>query len=244
LSPVRAALATVLAPLTAGGTRAASEVAGYMRALVRPASTEAEQQRLRRENARLRVEASGSTDAGGVAGQLDDLLRRSGSRGLTVVPARVVAFGPGQGFQRTVTLDRGTADGVRTGAAVVTGAGLAGRVLVAEDTSSTVLLLCDVRSAVGVRIGQSGDLALARGSGSCDGLVRVSRLSTDPSLPAGTAVTTTGSLPGGAFPPGLPVGTVDSAGGDRSRTAIGHGIVQVRLAAAPASLDVVGVVGR
>ena len=244
LSPVRAALATVFAPVTSAGTRTADAVAGYTDALIRPAHTAAEQERLRRENARLRVEASGSADAGAVASQLDDLLRGSAARGLTVVPARVVAFGSGQGFQRTVTLDRGRADGVETGAAVVTGDGLAGRVLVAEETSSTMLLLCDSRSAVGVRIGDSADLALARGTGDCGGLVRVSRLRTDPTLAAGTAVSTTGSLPDGPFPPRLPVGTVVPGPGDDNGTEVGHGLVQVRLAASPSSLDVVGVVGR
>lgn len=243
LSPVRAALAAVLSPVSSAGSRAAGAVAGYTEALVRPAHTASEQERLRRENARLLVEATATTDAGAVGSQLDDLQRRSGSRGLTVVPARVVAFGSEQGFQRTVTLDRGTADGVDTGAAVVTGDGLAGRVLVAEDRSSTVLLLCDARSAVGVRVGGSGDLALARGTGDCDGTVRVSQLRTDPTLAAGTSVTTTGSLPDGPFPPGLPVGTVVAGpGGDSA--AGGRGVVQVRLAAAPSALDIVGVVRR
>ena len=242
LSPVRGALAAVLSPATSAGSRAAGAVAGYTEALVRPAHTAAEQERLRRENARLRVEASATNELGAVAPQLDELLRRSGSRGLTVIPARVVAFGSGQGFQRTVTLDHGTADGVGVGAAVVTGGGLAGRVLVAEERSSTVLLLCDARSAVGVRVGASGDLALARGTGDCGGLVPVSQLRTDPNLTAGTSVTTTGSLPDGPFPAGLPVGTVVTEPADSA--AGGHGVVQVRLAAAPSTLDVVGVVRR
>jgi rod shape-determining protein MreC len=236
-------LATVLSPVTSVGSRAAAAVTGYAEALVRPAHTAAEQERLRRENARLRVEASATSDTGAVVGQADDLLRRSGSRGLSVVPARVVAFGSGQDFQRTVTLDHGTADGVEVGAAVVTGEGLAGRVLVAEARTSTVLLLCDARSAVGVRVGVSGGLALARGTGDCGGIVRVSQLRTDPTLTAGTSVTTTGSLPDGPFPPGLPVGTVVApTGGEPNAGA--RGVVQVRLAAAPTALDVVGVVRR
>ena len=244
LSPVRAGLAAALAPLTAAGSRAATAAAGYTEALVRPAHVAAEQDRLRRENARLRVEAAGSADATALDSQLDELLRLSGSRGLTVVPARVVAFGSGQGFQRTVTLDHGTADGVEAGAAVVTGDGLAGRVLVTEAHSATVLLLCDARSAVGVRIGDSGDLALARGTGDCDGRVTVSRLRTDPTLAAGTVVTTTGSVADGPFPPRLPVGTVAAGADDGSLTSVARGVVQIRLAAAPAALDVVGVVRR
>jgi len=243
LSPVRGALAAVLAPATSAGSRAAGAMAGYTEALVRPAHHAAEQERLRRENARLRVEASAANESGGLAPQVDELLRRSESHGLTVVPARVVAFGAGQGFQRTVTLDHGIADGVGVGAAVVTGDGLAGRVLVAEDRSSTVLLLCDARSAVGVRVGASGDLALARGTGDCDGFVRVSQLRTDPTLAPGTSVTTTGSLPDGPFPAGLPVGAVVTGPGTDS-AAGGRGVVQVRLAAAPSTLDVVGVVRR
>jgi rod shape-determining protein MreC len=245
LSPARAVLATALTPATSVGSRGADAVSGYAQALVRPGQAAAEQDRLRAENARLRAEASGGADATAVDSQLRDLLEHSGGFGLSVVPARVVAYGSVQGFQRTVTLDHGSADGVETGAAVITGDGLVGRVLVAETASATVLLLCDARSAVGVRVGSGRSLALARGTGDCGGGVSVSQLATDPKIEAGATVTTTGSLPDGPFPPGLPVGQViPSAGETGSPVVDGSGVVRVRLSASPGSLDVVGVVRR
>ncbi|HUF84964.1 MAG TPA: rod shape-determining protein MreC, partial [Acidimicrobiia bacterium] len=65
------------------------------------------------------------------------------------IAARVVSGSPGN-FEWTVQIDRGTNDGVAEDMAVVTGAGLVGRVVEASGSRATVLLLRDPKSGIAV----------------------------------------------------------------------------------------------
>ena len=80
------------------------------------------------------------------------------------VTAQVIALSPSD-FAATVELDVGSTSGVAVGMPVVGGAGLVGQVIEVWSSGCTVRLVTDVRSAVGVRYGPQGDLALAQGSG-------------------------------------------------------------------------------
>lgn len=121
--------------------------------------------RLRSENARLRGEIAALHTDRRTAGQLARLQRAADGRGERLLPARVVAYGPGQGFDWTVTLDVGTGDGVRAGQTVTDGAGLVGRVLHADSATSLVLLAADPGSGVGVRDLRNGEIGVATGLG-------------------------------------------------------------------------------
>jgi rod shape-determining protein MreC len=73
-----------------------------------------------------------------------------------------------------------------------------------------VLLLTDAQSAVGVRIGESGETGLARGTGGRNlELELVSRAALDRGgVQPGDQVLTSG-YQGGIFPPGIPLGRVE-----------------------------------
>src|SRR3546814_13507955 len=62
--------------------------------------------------------------------------------------ARVVAGAPSN-FSHTVEIDKGTDDGVREGMPVITGAGLAGKVVQARGGRPTVQLITDPASTNG-----------------------------------------------------------------------------------------------
>lgn len=127
---------------------------------------------------------------------------------LPAVSARLVADSPSN-FQLTVSIDRGTDDRVKVGMPVVTDGGLVGRVIEASHSRSTVLLLNDPSSAVGVRLASSGDLGVVTGAGARDPL-KVDLVSFETKVTVGEALITSG-LQGGLFPPGLPVGRVREA---------------------------------
>jgi rod shape-determining protein MreC len=120
---------------------------------------------LRSESARLRGRITALEADQRTAAQLSALRQAAASSGRTLLPARVIAFGPGQGFDWTVTLDVGTGDGVRVGQTVTDGAGLVGRVLHADSSTSVVLLAADPGSGVGVRDVRTGELGVASGQG-------------------------------------------------------------------------------
>lgn len=76
------------------------------------------------------------------------------------VTANVVRGAVGNFDDDVITIDRGTQDGVQQGMAVVTGAGLVGRVERVDATTAAVLLLSDPSLVVGVRLADTDEVGL------------------------------------------------------------------------------------
>ena len=74
--------------------------------------------------------------------------------------ATVVRGGVGNFDDDVITIDRGSQDGVRNGMAVITNAGLVGRVERVDATTSAVLLLTDTDLIVGVRLADTDEVGL------------------------------------------------------------------------------------
>jgi rod shape-determining protein MreC len=113
---------------------------------------------------------------------------------------------------RTVTIDRGTSDGVREDMAVVAAAGAVGRVVQPSGHAAKVQLLVDRNAAAAVKVERSGAQGIAMGSG--ESLLRLEYVSTTADLKVGDMVVTSGI--DGVYPPGFAVGrveTLDRAGG-------------------------------
>ena len=187
--------------------------------------------RLRHENAELQARldqqsADAATDAA--------LARlRLGAGSARVLPARVIAFGPGSGFDWTVTLGVGTKDGVHIGQTVTDGVGLVGRILHAGATSCTVLLAADPGSGVGARDTRTGELALATGRGTAG--FSVAPLDPKAVLHVGDSLVT-GPARQSTYQPGLAIGTITSV----RTSADGTSVAQVRAAVSPTALDQIG----
>ena len=79
-------------------------------------------------------------------------------------PARIVVVETAGPFQ-TALLDRGRADGIVPGGAVVGEAGLLGRVVAAGERGARVQLLSDRTAATGILLSRTGRAAVARGDG-------------------------------------------------------------------------------
>jgi len=71
--------------------------------------------RLNRENAALRTRIAALQADKRTGAELAALQKSADGTGQTLLPARVIAYGPGQGFDWTVTIDAGRSDGVRVG---------------------------------------------------------------------------------------------------------------------------------
>lgn len=110
------------------------------------------------------------------------------------------------GQRRTITLNRGTRDGVAVGMPVVTQQGLVGRILSVSAGASRVLLITDPSSAVSVRV-QSNRV---EGTiiGQLSGNLRLSFVPLDEDIAEGDIVVTSGL--GGNFPPDIVAGAVTS----------------------------------
>jgi len=149
VEPVRSAVGDVFGPIesvTAAVVRPVAAVPDFFRTT---GGLREEVARLEAENSQLRgLVAAGSADRSRVA-ELDGLLATSDRTGYALVPARVVAMGPAQSFSRTVTIDAGTTSGIGPDMTVLNNDGLVGRVLRADRSTATVLLVVDNGSADG-----------------------------------------------------------------------------------------------
>ncbi len=137
--------------------------------------------------------------------RLKDLVHMRERLGKTgVIAARVVSVATSP-VSRTIRVDVGLGDGVGVGDAVVAGSGLVGRVSGAVGGYSEVLLVVDSRSAVAVISQRSRARGIVRGRGE-DEVCSVDHLMRTADVQVGDVMVTSGV--GGAFPPGLQVGTV------------------------------------
>jgi rod shape-determining protein MreC len=190
---------------------------------------------LRTENAQLRGRITALHADRRTAGELARLQRAADGSGNTLLPARVIGYGPGQGFDWTVTLDVGTGSGVAVGQTVTDGAGLVGRVLHADSSSSVVLLAADPGAGVGVRDVRNGEIGVVTGAGR-DGFT-LAPLSPRASVHVGDLLVT-GPNGASSFVAGISVGTVISV-----RTAQdGTTRAVVRPTASPTAVDIVAVI--
>ena len=171
-----------------------------------------EVRRLEAENANLRSELATSDVARNRAAELDGLLQSSSDTGYALVPARVVAHGPAQSFSRTVTIDAGTSSGVHPDMTVLNNRGLVGRVVRADRSTATVLLIVDRDSVVGGRLGSNMEVGFLRGRGQVGDKGRLDLDLVDNAVTPGKddVLVTWGSESGAPYVSGIPIGRVTS----------------------------------
>lgn len=126
------------------------------------------------------------------------------------LPARVSSHDTAN-WWRSLTIDRGSRDGVRTNCPVVTAEGLVGRVAEVGFTHARVVLLGDPDCRVAVMVGdersrEQGVIDPSSSSPLDSALVELNYLSRNAKLAAGQVVVTSGE--GGIFPKGIVVGHV------------------------------------
>ena len=181
-------------------------VAGLWNGYVGLLSVQAENDVLRESVADLRfrlqqVRAQASRTPG-----LEELLGFRRDVGFSTVPARVIARDATPYF-RTVTIDRGTGDGVRRDSAVVSPDGVVGRVLSDPGPrAAMVQLLVDRLAAAGALIERTRATGVVKGDGD-PGVLRMEYVSNLEEVRKGDLVVTSGI--DGIYPYGFEIGEVE-----------------------------------
>ena len=143
--------------------------------------------------------------------QLSKLLALAGRGGYRIVAATVIATA--QGFQQRVTLDAGSADGVRAQETVLNGQGLVGQVISVTAHTATVLLATASASQVGIELAPSGQLGYVSGPGktpSGTGQFELQVLDANAALRQGEQLVTAASVNSAPFVAGVPVGVIST----------------------------------
>ena len=223
-----------IAPLESVMTAASDRVAGVTGMFGDIGSLRAENVRLQDQNAALRRQVAELNAAALDNKALRKALDFQRGYGHRTVAAQVVGRGP-DGFSITIVIDRGSADGVRAGMVVVSGAGLVGRVIEIGPHAAIVRTLADPQSRVSAFLATSGlEGTVAGGPGELQ-MVIDPRFGTAPAV--GEWALTSGV--GGGYPRGLVVGQLAAVTHNDASTT---GRATVAWVNDPSSLSVVLVV--
>ena len=205
-----------MAPLQQAVTTATRPVGDFFSGLAHLPSMARENRDLKEQVATMQTQVAGSAQQQLELQQLRDLLGLSTSLDPNAIPAVVIGNGISN-FDYSITIDKGSSDGIRVGQPVVTGSAasprLVGQVVSVTPISSDVQLLIDRNFAVAGGLGTSGETGLVTGQGDQD-------LTMD-GVPAGTTFpegqpeyvfTVTYDIGGqhGRYPPDILIGEVSS----------------------------------
>jgi rod shape-determining protein MreC len=165
----------------------------------------AENETLKQQLADARIELQAQRALADRARGLERLLEMRSALPLSTAAATVIAAGATTEF-RTLTLDKGTRDGLKADMAVVSPEGAVGRIVVPSAIASKVQLLIDRNAAAGAIIERSRAQGLVVGSGG--DRLRLDYVSDLAEVQVGDAVVTSGI--DGIYPKGFTIGHVES----------------------------------
>ncbi len=199
----RAAL-TVMAPLQSAVSGVTRPVGRFLSTLAHLPSIRAENERLKDELAQAAARLATQASLEARVAELTELLDLRRSLEAPTLAALVIGNGVSN-FEWTITIDRGTRDGVAAGMPVVASAGLVGHVVRAGPVSSDVQLIIDPDSRVAARLVTSRETGLLEGQGDAD--LRMTLVDPSTEVRADEPVETAG-YQGGRYPPGILIGEV------------------------------------
>ena len=159
-----AIVSEILSPLQGLNRWTQGGIADVWRSYVALMGVREENVRLTERLAVLEAENSAIVELRNEVQDLRALLSISSDLPLSKVAARVIGYDATQWVQ-SVTIDRGTQNGIREGMAVIERSGLVGQVIVAGPTTSRVLLLSDPASGVDGVIQSSRARGIVQGAG-------------------------------------------------------------------------------
>ena len=163
-----------------------------------------ENERLREEVGRLEVRLQQERALAQRARSLEEILELRQNVELSTVAATVIAGGASPDF-RTITIDKGTAEGLRPDMAVIAPGGVVGRIVTPSGRASKVQLLIDRNAAAGALVERSRAHGVVEGTG---GGLRMNYVSGTADVQVGDAVVTSGI--DGIYPKGLVIGQIES----------------------------------
>ena len=160
---------------------------------------------LEAENEELRAKVAELTEAQATAERLEGLLGLQSTYNLQSTAARIVGES-GDAWSRTVTINKGSLDGLAINMPVCNSAGIIGQIIEVSPTTSTVRLITDENSSVSAMVQSTRAQGILQGQP--DGTLRLEFVTIDSDVQEGDIIVSSGL--GGVYPKGLPLGVVAS----------------------------------
>jgi rod shape-determining protein MreC len=163
-----------------------------------------ENERLAQQVASLRVELQQERALAHQSRALEELLDLRTRTELATTGAAVIGSGASPEF-RTITIDKGTGDGLRPDMAVIAPAGVVGRVITPSARAAKVQLLIDRNAAAGALVERSRAQGVVEGTGRD---LRLNFVAGTADIQIGDVLVTSGI--DGIYPKGFVVGEIES----------------------------------
>jgi rod shape-determining protein MreC len=223
----------LFAEVQRGATSAIGETRGAWDSYFALKDVRRENERLAHEIAQLRVRLQQEQAVASQTRTLQGLLELRSAVDLRTTAAMIIGASASPEF-RTVSIDKGTGDGLRPDMAVIAPAGVVGRVIMPSARASKVQLLIDRNASAGALVERSRAQGLVMGTGG--DLLRLDYVQGSADVKPGDRVVTAGI--DGIYPKGFVIGQIESV----QRGAGTFSNIVVRPAVAFASLEAVLVV--
>jgi len=201
--PLGAVLMWVMRPLQIAAQGTVHWITGLREDYDTLAGFRSENERLRKRVEHLEIERQKLLEAQATNHRLKQLLDFRGRLPGSAITASIIANSASSWF-RSCLLDKGSADGVRKGMAVVTPLGVVGQVVAVTPRTAKVLLLTDANSGIDVLVQRTRARGIVSGSLENGTVLKYVKRSED--IQEGDRLITSGT--DGVFPKGMMVGTV------------------------------------
>ncbi|MEY8436672.1 rod shape-determining protein MreC [Atopobiaceae bacterium 24-176] len=205
LSAVKGAVQTVCLPFRYVGAALSSPFSGLSNLASNLTADQGSLSDLKAENERLKAENAQLKESSLAAERLEQLLGLQNTYRLESTGARVIS-GAVDSLTSTITIDKGSAQGIAVGMPVTDSYGVIGQVSSVGPASAQVRLITDERSGVSAMVQSSRAQGQLVGQGT--DILRLTLVRTDQAVEVGDLVVTSGL--GGVYPKGLLLGTVTS----------------------------------
>jgi len=166
---------------------------------------QAENADLRRQLETVQVQYQERRALADRARSLEELLALRDRSNLETVAAEIIAASASPDF-RTLTIDKGATQGIKSNMAVIASDGVVGRIVVPSRGAAKVQMLIDRNAAAGALIERSRAQGIALGGG--DERLRLEYVSETSDVVVGDLVVTSGI--DGIYPKGFTIGQVES----------------------------------
>jgi len=207
LTPVEKVVKLVVTPLETGVSTIVNGVSNAVNSVFSFGYSAADEKILKERVAKLESENHLLKEYEYQNMRLRELLqfKDSVSRYYETVSASVIARNPSNWFQ-TITVNRGTSDGIKKNMAVVTSQGLVGHVINVTGRSSEVSLIINDSSAVGGLVQVTRTPGIVEGLTDNSGYLKMIHIATEAPVREKQVVISSGL--GGIYPKGLPIGKI------------------------------------